>query len=159
VTDYTDLVARFSERRPAETLAKFIASLGISCDLVEVPDAFFDIGRYGIHVSRELVPELQRLLKLARLRNCAGDIPANVLAVRLAREEIPCYIGGGAMYGPLRLGSGIVPLIETTEQGSVIFVPESMLETARQLLSEPPLSEEELTRLALGTAPSPDDPI
>lgn len=152
MTDYTDLGARFSEQLPAETLAKFIASLGIPCDLVEVP-ATFDIGCYGIRVSRELVPKLQGLLKLARLTKCAGDISATVVAVGLARANIPCYVGGGAMYGPFRLGSGVVPLIETKEMGSVIFVPESQLEAAQRLLSDPPLSAEELTNLALRTAP------
>lgn len=158
MTDYTDLVARFSDQLPAETLAKFIASLGIPCDLVDVSGTF-DIGYYGIRVARELVPNLRGLLKLARLTTCAGDIPATVIAVGLARAKIPCYIGGGAVYGPFRLGSAAVPLIETKEMGSVIFVPESMLEAAQQLLSDPPLSDEELTKLALRTTPSPDDPI
>jgi hypothetical protein len=118
-----------------------------------------DVERYGIRVSRELVPKLQSSLNLARLTNCAGDIPANVVAVGLARAKIPCYIGGGAMYGPFSLGSAVFPLSETKEQGSVIFVPEALLESAQELLSNPPLSEDELTKLALRTAPDPDDPV
>jgi hypothetical protein len=57
------------------------------------------------------------------------------------------------------LVSNPASLSETKELGSVIFVPESLLEAAQDLLSNPALSEDELMKLALRTAANPDDPV
>jgi hypothetical protein len=38
MADYTDIIARFADQLAAETLAKFIADAGVSCDVVDRGD-------------------------------------------------------------------------------------------------------------------------
>lgn len=163
-TDYTDIVARFSDQLAAETLAKFIASAGIPCDLVDIwdPLAPVDVERYGVRVSRSRIGELKHILELTPVANRLEPISAQLIAGRLARENIPCYVGGWHAFG-LWGGSSdrlddVVTLKETKELGAMIAVPGSLFRAAMRVLNQPPISEAELTELALHTAPDPEDP-
>lgn len=161
-TDYTDIIARFTDQLAAETLAKFIADAGISCDVVDRGDVVSPMPEpYGVRVPRDRIEELKEILKLTPVEEGLSPVAAELMAGRLAREGIPCYVGGwrglGLVAGYIPLGFAR-PLKETTEQGCMVAVPESRFKSAMRVLSEPPISDAELTELALRTPPDPDDP-
>jgi len=149
----------------AETIAKFIASAGIACDVVQLRGGPMDLAPYGVRVSRDGIDELKDLLKLTPVANRLKPTAAQVIAGQLAREGIPCYIGGWHKFGGGAWGPGSdlqldakTTLKETKEQGYMIAVPASHFREAMRVLNQPPISEAELTDLALGTQPNPDDP-
>ena len=158
--DYTDIFARFSDQLAAETLAQFIASLGISCDVVDVPDPIpmFD-ARYGIRVARSLIDELKAALNLMPVVSYTDPVSAQVVAGRLAREDIPCYVGAPVV-GPTmwKLGYSGVPVDDTGKLGpGTLAVPASFVGAAQRVLRET-ISETELTKLALSYHFDPKDP-
>lgn len=60
MADYTDIVARFTDQLAAETLAKFIADAGISCDVVDRGDVLSPMPEsYGVRVPRERIDEIE----------------------------------------------------------------------------------------------------
>ena len=162
-TDYTDIVARFTDQLAAETLAKFIADAGISCDVVDRGDIVAPMPEsYGVRVPRDRIDELRDILKLTPVAKRLTPVAAELMAGRLAREGIPCYVGGwhsfGVMWGGDRQRDARTTLKETKEQGYMVAVPESRFKAAMRVLNEPPISDAELTELALRTPPDPDDP-
>jgi hypothetical protein len=152
VIDYTDIISRFSEPLPAETLAKFIADAGIPCDVVE-NWSVFALERYCVRVQRSRLAELKDALKLTPVANGLSGPAAQIVAGQLAQVNIPCYIGGWHGFGRW----GDEPIKETAEPGAVISVPESLSKEAKRVLDEP-VPEDELSALALRTAPDPQDP-
>jgi hypothetical protein len=158
-SDYTDIVARFADELTAETFANFIASVGIPCDVVELWDAVRrDL--YAIRVERTRITELRQALDLKPVATRLNFPAAHIIAGRLAREKVPCYVGGGHIPGPF--GDFDVPIKETTESGFtgarfMVAVPERLVKTALGILSTPPVSEADLEKLALRTAPEPND--
>ena len=150
--DYTDIISRFSEPLPAETLAKFIADAGIPCDVVE-NWSVVDLARYCVRVQRSRLAELKDALKLTPVANGLSGPAAQIVAGQLAQVNIPCYIGGWHGFGRW----GDEPIKETAEPGAVISVPESLSKEAKRVLDEP-VPEDELSALALRTAPDPQDP-
>jgi len=156
-TEYSDIVARFSDQLAAETLAKFIAAAGIACD-VETSDST-GLARYRVRVLRRLVPEMQRILNLTVVAKYADPASAEVVVGRLVRENIPCYLGGGSRDLLNRLGFVGIAWNDNGEIGvSTVAVPASLVEEAQRVLSTPPLIDADLTKLALRTPPDPDDP-
>jgi len=158
VTDYTDIISRFSEPLPAETLAKFIADAGIPCDVVE-NWSVVDLARYCVRVQRSRLAELKETLKLIPVASGLSGAAAQIVAGQLAQVKIPCYVGGWHGFGPFGNTSrwGDEPIKETTETGAVIAVPECLSKEAMDVLNEP-VPEDELSALALRTAPDPNDP-
>ena len=152
MTDYTDIVSRFSEPLPAETLAKFIADAGIPCDVVE-NWSVVALERYCVRVQRSRLAELKEALKLIPVASGLSGAAAQIVAGQLAQVNIPCYIGGWHGFGRW----GDEPIKETAEPGAVISVPESLSKEAKRVLDEP-VPEDELSALALRTAPDPQDP-
>lgn len=160
VTNYTDIVAFYTDQLAAETLANCISSLGVGCDVVDLIGPK-QPGEYGVRVSRDRIAELRTLLKLTALASGLKYYAAQLLAGRLAREDIACYIGGGHTFGGFGCNLQLdvqTTLKETTEPGYVVAVPESQHSAAMSVLNEPPLSDGELAELALNTPPDPDDP-
>ena len=149
--DYTDIFARFSDPLAAEALAKFITSIGISCDLVEAsnPISPFD-ARYAVRVARGLIDDLKEALKLTPLASFPDSISAQIVAGRLARDNIPSYVGG-APVGPTmwKLGYSGVPIDDTGKLGAgTLAVPASFIDAAKRVLLDQ-MPEAELTKLAL----------
>jgi hypothetical protein len=153
-SDYTDIVARFSDQFDADTLANFIASEGIPCDVAEIWDDLRAY-RYGVRVQRSRIDELRQTLKLKPVANRITPAAAQILAGRLTREGVPCYVGGEHTY---LFGDSAVPIRETKEPGHMVAVPEVFFGDALRVLNKKPLSDDELTELAMGTAPDPADP-
>src|SRR5438874_13566170 len=91
--DYTDVFAHFSDKVAAELLANYIVDSGFPCDLVEIFDPGFG-RRYGIRVTRSLIEDLKESLKLTPIAKYRELVSPEVMAGRLAREKIPCYVGG-----------------------------------------------------------------
>lgn len=106
--------------------------------------------------------KLKEILKLTPVEKGLTPVAAELMAGRLAREGIPCYVGGCRGFGFLVAGyiplGFAKPLKETTEQGCMVAVPESRFKAAMRVLNQPPISDAELTELALRTPPDPDDP-
>ena len=157
-SDYTDIFARFTDQLAAKTLADFIAATGTPCDLVEVSDSQVFGRQYGIRVARALIADLKDTLKLTQVAHYKDLISADVLAGRLAREGIPCYVGGLPVINILALGYSGVPIDDTGQlRLGTVAVPASFVTATQRILSAP-VSETELTELALRTAPDPEDP-
>jgi hypothetical protein len=157
VTDYTDIVARFNDTVAAETLANFIASAGIPCDVVDVWSPVH-VECYAVRVQRSRISDLRQLLDLKPVANRLNSAAAHVIAGRLARENVPCYIGGGHIFGELIPGGDTdVPIRDTTELGFMVAVPARFVRVALRILNVAPLSEEELTKLALADDQSPKE--
>jgi hypothetical protein len=159
VTDYTDIISRFSEPLPAETLAKFIADAGIPCDVVE-NWSVVDLARYCVRVQRSRLAELKETLKLTPVASGLSGAAAQIVAGQLAQVNIPCYIGGWHSMGDYFdiSHAGDDPLKETTVTGAMIAVPEPLSKAATRVPKQP-VPENELSALALRTAPDPQDPI
>jgi hypothetical protein len=154
--DYTDVVARFTDELAAETLAQFIASLGVPCDVVDIWDAIRTDG-YAAKVQRSLIDGLRQALDLKSIANDLTCAAAEIMAARLARQSIPCYIGGmSASRFPDSMTP--VPLKDATGPGYMVAVPARCFEDASQIINEPPISDEELTRLALAKGEGEDSP-
>jgi hypothetical protein len=157
-TDYTDIVARFTDQLAAETLAEFIASAGFPCDVVDIWGPF-NLQPYGVRVSRNQIADIRRVLKLTPVISRLTPVAAEVKAAQLAREDIPCYVGGEHSFWPSSASlDSITTLKETEEAGDMIAVPASLFEKAMRVLNQTPISEAELTELALSTPPNPKDP-
>lgn len=161
--DYTDVFARFTDPLAADTLASYIASAGIPCDVVEVSDLRPGVQPgYGIRVARKLIDELKATLRLTPVAHCKDPVSPHVIAGRLAREGIPCYVGDipvlhVGMWGPG--GYSGVPIDDKGDLGfGTVAVPAALLEAAQRILGGEAISDAELAELALHTAPDPDDP-
>jgi hypothetical protein len=154
-TAYTDEIASFTDQFAAGTFAKFIASLGFSCDLVSVSGAAL-VQRYGVRVARSQIPDLRTALNLTAVENRLTPVAAQLRAGELARYGIPCYIGGEHTFGTrwdsfLTLDS-LRTLKETNEPGDMVAVPASFFKQTMRVLNQKPLSEAELTKIALGSS-------
>lgn len=159
---YSDIVALFTDQLAAETFANCISSVGVDCDVVDLIGPKY-AGEYGVRVRRDRIAELRDLLKLTQVASGLDYYAAQLLAGRLARENIPCYIGGWHTFGAFGLSCNLqldaqTTLKETTTSGYMVAVPESQRNAAMSVLSEPPISDGELAELALRTTPDPDDP-
>jgi len=157
-TDYTDIVARFSDQVAAEVLANFIATAGVPCDVVNIWDPV-RLECYGVRVQRSRIGDLRQALDTKPVASRLNSAAAQVIAGRLARENVPCYVGGGHIPGPL--GDSDKPIRETTESGLVgaqfmVAVPAQFVRAALRILNVT-LSEAELTNLALADDPNPRD--
>jgi hypothetical protein len=135
-------------------MAEFVASLGIACD-VEAPSYVYSgPGGYDVRVERKLLSALYDLLELTPLVMCGTDASAQVTAGRLAREGIPCVLDN------LPQQRVAVPIINPSAEPGArwLYVPAEFLRAAQKLLAEPPISDAELTELALRTLVDPNDP-
>jgi hypothetical protein len=72
----------------------------------------------------------------------SGPLPARIVAVRLTAEGVPHRVVGN-----------VWPRRDPT---TWIWVPPEWRERAQQILAEPAMSEDELTKLALSYPPSDD---
>jgi len=150
---YTDIVARFTDEVAALTLAEFISSQGIPCDVAEIWDPL-RLERFAIRIQRSRIADLRQTLDLKPVATRLTSTSAQLVAGRLAREGVPCFIAGLHIASVGRFGDSDVPILETTEgvAGSdcMIAVPAQFVGEALRLLNVAPVSEAELTRLALG---------
>jgi hypothetical protein len=159
-SDYTDIFAHFSDKVAAELLANYIADSGFPCDLVEIFDPSFG-RRYGIRVARSLIEDLKESLKLTPIAKYGEVVSPEVVAGRLAREKIPCYVGGPPVLRVGVIGAPVgytgVPIDDTGNLGlGIVAVPASFVRAADRVLKQE-FSEAELTRLALANDPDPKD--
>jgi len=156
--DYTDIVARFTDEAAAEALANFIASVGVPCDVVDIWDAVRS-ERFAIRVERSRITDLRQVLDLKPVATHLNSAAAQIIAGRLARDNVPCYVGG--LHSPGPFGDFDVPIKETTTSGLVgdqcmVAVPVKFARTALHLLNAAPPSEAELTKLALADDAKPE---
>lgn len=157
MTNYTDIVAHYTDELAAETFANCISSAGVECDVEELVGSDC-MGEYGVRVARDRIGELQNLLKLTSVASRLDYYAAQLLAGRLARENIPCYVGGWHTFDAFGFGCNLqldaqTTLMETTSSGFMVAVPESQQRAALSVINEPPMLDAELAELALKTPP------
>jgi ABC-type transport system substrate-binding protein len=162
-SDYTDIVARFSDQLAAETLANFLASSGIACDVQTLPPESISGETYSVRVARGLIAEMKEVCNLTRVARFNDPVSPQIVAGRLARENIPCFVGlMPAIHGAWGWGGtgySAVPVDDTGElAGNAVIVPASFVEEAQRILKEPPLSDAELSEAALRTVLDSEDP-
>lgn len=158
--DLTDIICRFTDALPAEVLAKFIADSGLDCSVAESADAFPFGTCFGIRVARKDIPELKKRLVLVPIAHYGDSISAQILAGRLARENIPSYLGGLPVtgVGPYGVGYSGEPIDEDGTLGlNTVAVPRSYVDSARRSLNDQ-VSDAELEELALGRTPESTSP-
>jgi hypothetical protein len=129
--------------------------------LVELsdPETIF-AARYGIRIARSLIDDLKERLKLTPVANYADPVSAHVVAGRLARESIPCYIGGPPVIGvgPYGIGYSGVPIDDEGKLGlNTLAVPASFVSSAERVLRQQ-ISDAELANLAMAEDPGSRDP-
>lgn len=159
-SDYTDIVALFTDKLAAERLATFIASLGVSCDVAEVTDYRRDFQpfalRYGVRVTRAQIDDLKKLLRLTTVAKYSDAPSAQVAAGRLARENIPCCVGT-----PMTFTYVWLQPVPTDESGSLgartLLVPAEFVGAATKVLQED-VAEDALAKLALSYGFDPKNP-
>jgi len=154
LSDNSDVVAWFSDEIGAEVFAKFVATEGIPCHITESRKAT-RFEQHGVHVQRNRIEELGKILRLKRVANGMTPTAAQSIGSRLAREGIPCCVAGDP--AQLSVGSAAV-LGATREIGHIVAVPESFLSQALSILNIDAPSNAELTELVLGTPSDPDRP-
>jgi hypothetical protein len=160
-SDYTDVFAHFSDKVAADVLANYIAEAGFPCDVIEVFDPVFG-RRYGIRVARSLIEDLKESLELTPIAKYGEVVSPEVVAARLAREKIPCYVGAPPvlLMGVIGAPAGYtgVPIDDTGKLGlGTLAVPARFMRAAHRVL-EQQFSDAELTRLALENGPDTKDP-
>jgi hypothetical protein len=92
VSDYTDVVVRFTEEVGAQVFARFVALEGIPCHIVVIRDVL-RLDRYGVRVPRHRAEELSGILQLKPVADHLAPSAAQSIAAQLARAGIPCYVG------------------------------------------------------------------
>ena len=103
-----------------------------------------------IRVARGLIDDLKEALKLTPLASFPEAVSAQIIAGRLARENIPSYVGGLPV-GPTmwKLGYSGVPIDDMGKLSAGTFaVPAAFVDAAKRVLLDK-ISETELTKLAL----------
>jgi hypothetical protein len=154
VSDYTHVVARFSDEVGAAVFAKFVASEGISCHIADLSEATH-YERYGVRVQQSQIDALREILQLKPVANPMTPFAAQVIAGRLAREGIPCCVADKQSH---LFGDTAAALDNTNERGHLVAVPGSFLELALGFLHIAPAAAAGLTELAPRTLADPEHP-
>jgi hypothetical protein len=154
ISDYTDVVAWFSDEAAAEIFAKFVASEGMPCHITGMRNTT-DFEQFGVRVQRNRIDELREILRLRPVANGVTHIAAQSMGRRLARAGIPCCVAGEHSYATAAFATA---LCETREFGHVVAVPEAFLGDAVRLLNITPPTSAVLTELALLTRPDSTRP-
>jgi len=137
-------VATYPAEEPANALARYLARLSVPCtvDFSESPG----LGRYQVRVPSDQIEEVIRTLSWTKLTAYDDPMSSQVFAGRLAVEDIPCLLGG--MYALNHYG-----FAGRYSSSYDVSVPKECLSRAQKVLNEPPFTDEELTKLALGSRP------
>jgi len=133
-SDYTDVVAWFSDEAAAEVFAKFVASEGMPCHISGIRK-MTDFEQFGVHVQRNRIDELRQMLRLKPVADGVTHIAAQSIGRQLARAGIPCCVAGEHGYPSAAFATA---LCGTREFGHVVAVPESFLGQAVRILNTTP---------------------
>ena len=145
LSDYSDVVAWFSDEADAAVFAKFVASEGMPCHITGVREAT-RFEQYGVRVQQDRIDEFRQILRLRPVAHGVTPVAAESMGRRLARAGIPCYVAG--KHGdPAALCA--TELCGTTKIGHIVAVPESFLCQAARILNIAPPPNAELTELTL----------
>jgi hypothetical protein len=145
----TSIIATFADRLGADLLTNFIAAGGVPCSVTA--SASPGLGAFNVCVPSDFQGRLERLLELIEVARYDDPTSAEVVAGRLICENVPCCLGGRNTLDRFGfVGGNLGPF--------TISVPKALLAEAKRVLNAPPVSDRELTELALRTAPEADDP-
>jgi hypothetical protein len=144
----TSIVASFTDQAAADVLAKCIRAAARVCEVTTSDSP--GLAEYHVCVPTDSLAAVARLLDMTQIAVYDDPMSAGVVAGRLTCESIPWRLGGrGALDGLGFVGRYSGPYS--------IFVPKAFVAKANGILDEPPVSDSELTELALRTAPGEDD--
>jgi hypothetical protein len=130
VNDYTDVVVRFLNETGAQVFAKFVASEGVPCHIVDICDSVRP-DRYGVHVQSSRIEELRDLLRLTTVASGLTPGAAQRMADQLARVGIPCYVGGATSS---LVDESFLSSRRMKEFGDIVAVPEPFSVGALRIL-------------------------
>ena len=145
----TSIIATYTDQAGADLLAKFITASGIhSYVTTSAPPG---LAAFHVSVPSHSVEKAMRLLDLTQVAEHDDPTSSEVVAGRLISENVPCCLGGRATLDRFGFVGGY-------SGPYTICVPRTFLSEAKRVLNEPPVSDRELTELALRTAPEADPP-
>jgi hypothetical protein len=144
----TNIIATYADRAEAELLAKFVTAAGIQCYVTA--SASPGVAGVNVCVPSDLVEEVTGVLDLTQVAQYDDPTSAEVVAGRLICEDVPCCLGGMATLEHFGFVGGL-------RGPYTISVPKTFLTEAKRILDEAPVSDSELTELALRTVPEADD--
>jgi len=132
-------LGQYSDEVEAKTLAHFLTSAKVPCrignpNLIGAP-------AFNVFVPRHALGDISRVLSWTVVAEYRDLVSATVVAGQLCRESIPSRVEGGTLSRPPGYGQPPGPF--------QVSAPRTLLERAKQILHERPVSDEELTRLAL----------
>jgi hypothetical protein len=145
----TNVIATYADRAGAEVLAKFVAAAGIQCYVTTVASP--GTAAVNVSVPSALIGAVTAILDLVEVAQYDDPTSAEVVAGRLSCENVPCCLGGMATLEHFGFVGGL-------SGPYTLSVPKTFLGQARRILNEAPMSDSELTELALSVAPEADDP-
>jgi hypothetical protein len=144
---YTTIIATYADEAGANLLAKYISASGVqSYATTSAPP-----GLAAFHVSVPSDSLDKVAFEFTEVATYNDPTSAEVAAGRLISENVPCWLGGRATLH--RLG-----FVGAYSGPYTISVPKACLAEAKKVLNEPPVSDRELTELALRTPPEADAP-
>lgn len=148
MNESTTLIATYADQAGAELLAKFVKSAGIACAVTtsESPG----LAAFHVCVATPSIGDVRRLVDLTPLTQYEDPMSAQIVAGRLISEGVPCVLGGRGTLDNLGF-------VGRYSGPYTLSVPKRFLSEAKRILDEPPISEKELTELALHTTPDPED--
>jgi hypothetical protein len=141
-------IATYADRAGADLLAKFLTAAGIQCYVTTPASA--GVAGANVSVPSELVGTVARILDLTELTQYDDPTSAEVVAGRLICENVPCVLGGMATLEHFGFVGGL-------SGPYTLSVPKTSLTEAKRILDEAPVSDSELTELALRSVPEVDD--
>ena len=140
----------------ADLFAEYVSSLGFDCGLVQL-SGLLERWPHGVLVARETIAELKEKLRLKPVLESLTAEAAQLTAGRLARDDIPSFVAGlHSFYGSNIRADELATLATTSTEGCAVCVPQAFFSRAMRVLNEPPITEAELTELALRSSPDKD---
>jgi hypothetical protein len=148
-SQYTTIIATYADEAGANLLANYVSASGLqSYVTTSAPPG---LAAFHVSVPSDSLDKVARFLEFTEVATYNDPTSAEVVAGRLISENVPCWLGGRATLD--RLG-----FVGAFSGPYTISVPKACLAAAKKVLNEPPVSDRELTELALRTPPEADAP-
>ena len=129
--DLWTIVGSSTEAATIKTLADYLTSKSVPCRLCDPQPT--SPNTYSLLVPHQLLGEIDRIMDWVGVATFQDGVSAAVMAEKLTLSGIPAQTDGGVR------GSGPFN----------VFVPRPLRKTAKEVIDEPPISDEELTAQAL----------
>ena len=131
--DLWTIVGNFGDKAAAEVLGDYFLSRKVPCRMSE--PTLMAPNQYSLLIPNRFVPELDRIYDWVKVADYSDAISASLMANRLNSAGIPATADAPSQtnIGPFNLS-----------------VPRDLRSEAEECVASPPVSDDELTALALG---------